>query len=163
MGWFVLYIFSRKEKKIHEYLTKKGIESFLPLLKVKKQWSDRKKWIEEPLFKSYLFVKGSVEVVEECLKVPGVLYLVKFNDGPAILSDKDVENIRVAISQPEYLQVSNDYFLPGEKVTVNEGPFKGLFGHIERLAGKTKIIISLEAIGQSLVLELPAGLLEKKN
>jgi transcription antitermination factor NusG len=157
MSWFVLYIFSRKEKKIHEHLSKMGIESFLPLIKIRKQWSDRKKWVEEPLFKSYLFVKASSLKLEDCLRLPGVLYLVKFKDGPAILSDQDVENIRISITQPEYLSKSNDVFSPGQKVIVTDGPFKGLYGNVERLAGKTKIHVSLDKIGQTLLLELPAG------
>ena len=39
----------------------KGIESYLPLKKVLKQWSDRKKWVEEPLFRSYIFIHADLK------------------------------------------------------------------------------------------------------
>ena len=55
--WYALYTKSRNEKKAHSALVSSGIDSFLPLIKNLKQWSDRKKWVEEPLFRSYLFVQ----------------------------------------------------------------------------------------------------------
>ena len=54
--WFAIYVKSRCEKKVNEQLEDIGVESFLPLITRVKQWSDRKKKVEEPLFRSYLFV-----------------------------------------------------------------------------------------------------------
>jgi Transcription termination factor nusG len=59
--WFVLYTKPRWEKKIHQLLDAKEIENYCPLNKVSKKWSDRMKIVEEPLFKSYVFVKVSEE------------------------------------------------------------------------------------------------------
>ena len=55
--WYALYTKPRWEKKIDSVLIRKGVESWCPLQKIERQWSDRKKIIEDPLFKSYVFVR----------------------------------------------------------------------------------------------------------
>ena len=54
--WYPVYTHPRAEKKAHQALSNKGIETYLPLRRQLKQWSDRKKWVDEPFIKSYLFV-----------------------------------------------------------------------------------------------------------
>lgn len=159
MHWYIFYTFSRKEKKIKEYLEKQGAEVFLPLLKLRKQWSDRKKWVEEPLFKSYIFIFSEAHNIEKYLKIPGILYQLKFQGVPAFLSQQDVDNIRISLSFPEYLQVSNEVFSPGSPVIVTSGPFSGVKGTILRQAGKTKLMVMLDQLGKSICLEIPAGML----
>jgi transcription antitermination factor NusG len=159
MQWYIFYTFSRKEKKIKEYLEKQGIEVFLPLLKIRKQWSDRKKWVEEPLFKSYIFIFTEAQNIEDYLKIPGILYQLKFQGVPAFLSQQDVDNIRISLSYPEHLQVSSDVFNPGTPVVVTTGPFSGIKGTIIRQAGKTKLMVMVDQLGKSILLEIPAGML----
>ncbi|MBC8342565.1 MAG: UpxY family transcription antiterminator, partial [Bacteroidetes bacterium] len=55
--WYAAYTKSRNEKKVSERLSEQAVEHYLPLHKILKQWSDRKKWVEEPVFKSYIFIK----------------------------------------------------------------------------------------------------------
>ena len=55
--WLAVYTRPRWEKKVDQLLKEKGTESYCPLNKVRRKWSDRVKLIEEPLFKSYVFVK----------------------------------------------------------------------------------------------------------
>jgi len=55
--WHVLYTKPRNEKKVAERLSSAGYTVYCPLQKVRRQWSDRVKVVEEPLFKGYLFVK----------------------------------------------------------------------------------------------------------
>jgi transcription antitermination factor NusG len=159
MQWYIFYTFSRKEKKIKEYLEKQGFEVFLPLIRLRKQWSDRKKWVEEPLFKSYVFIYSDAQNIENLLRVPGILYQLKFQSVPAFLSQQDVDNIRISLSYPEYLQVSNEVFYPGSPVQVNSGPFSGVKGTIIRQAGKTKLMVMVDQLGKSILLEIPAGML----
>lgn len=140
-------------------LERHGFEVFLPLLKVRKQWSDRKKWVEEPLFKSYIFIKTDPNEFEKCLQIPGIIYQLKFQGQPASLSNQDVENIRISLSFPEHLQVSNEVFSPGLKVEVTAGPFLGFKGTIVRQAGKTKLMVMLDQLGKSVTLEIAAGIL----
>ncbi len=78
---------------------------------------------------------------------------------PAFLSQQDVDNIRISLSFPEYLQVSNEVFSPGSPVIITSGPFSGVKGTILRQAGKTKLMVMLDQLGKSICLEIPAGML----
>ena len=66
--WFAVYTKSRNEKKVYERLIDEGYEAYLPLQKRLKQWSDRKKWVEEPLLRSYVFVKINREGLSQRAK-----------------------------------------------------------------------------------------------
>jgi transcription antitermination factor NusG len=70
--WYVLYTKPRWEKKVDKALLQKGIESYCPLNRVKRKWSDRIKTIEEPLFKSYVFVRVEEKDKTEVRYVDGV-------------------------------------------------------------------------------------------
>ena len=59
--WLAIYSRPRWEKKVNQLLVEKGFESYCPLNKVRRKWSDRMKIVEEPLFKSYVFVKVTDE------------------------------------------------------------------------------------------------------
>jgi transcription antitermination factor NusG len=74
--WYVIYTRPRWEKKVYGLLLEKGVESYCPLNKVQKKWSDRLKWVEEPLFKSYVFVKVNGEEMPKVRLVDGVVNYV---------------------------------------------------------------------------------------
>ena len=66
--WFAFYTKSRQEKSVHNTLINNGYEVYLPLLRERKKWSDSKKWVEYPLFKSYLFIKIEPKTLYICIK-----------------------------------------------------------------------------------------------
>ena len=87
--WFVFYTKSRQEKKVQELLTRRGYEVFLPLEKVMRQWSDRKRTVEVPLFNSYIFVSVLAHQIQEVLQVPGIAWNIRHNGKPAVLYPKE--------------------------------------------------------------------------
>ena len=92
--WYALYTRSRHEKKVDYQLREKGIESYLPLQRVLRKWSDRKKWVEEPLFRCYVFVHVDPANRLRALQTFGVVRFVTFSDEPAVVRDDEIENIR---------------------------------------------------------------------
>ncbi|MFZ9332451.1 MAG: UpxY family transcription antiterminator [Chitinophagaceae bacterium] len=88
--WYVLYTKPRWEKKVDKALQQKGIESYCPLNRVKRKWSDRIKTIEEPLFKSYVFVKVEEKEKTEVRYVDGVLNYVYWNGKPAVVKEEEI-------------------------------------------------------------------------
>ena len=78
LPWYALYVHSRAEKKVHARITEMGIESYLPLVTRMKVWSDRIKKVEEPLFKSYLFVRTDLKNYYDIVNIPGVTKFVSF-------------------------------------------------------------------------------------
>jgi len=85
--WYAVYTRSRTEKQTQELLLRSGIEVYLPLVKNLKQWSDRKKWVEEPLFRSYLFVHISPAEYYDVLNIPGAVRYITF-EGKAVAIPK---------------------------------------------------------------------------
>lgn len=152
--WMVIYSKPRWEKKIDVTLLKKGIESWCPLNKVEKQWSDRKKIIEEPLFKSYVFVRIGVEERNEVLITPGVLNFVYHSKKPAIIRDEDIDAIKryLVIDNVKIEVVSSSYFQEHTKVKVSQGVFLDLEGTVVK-SNKKKVYVKLESLEQVMIVE----------
>ncbi|MCE2843828.1 MAG: UpxY family transcription antiterminator, partial [Sediminibacterium sp.] len=92
--WHVIYTKSKWEKKVDSLLMQRGFESWCPVQKKERQWSDRKKIIEEPLFRSYVFVKAAKEDRNQILSVNGVVNFLYFEKKPAIIRDKEIQTIK---------------------------------------------------------------------
>lgn len=163
--WFALYTKPRWEKKVDNVLIRKGIESWCPLQKIEKQWSDRKKIIEEPLFKSYVFVH--INEAEERLNVlmtDGVLNFVHYLKKPAIIRNEEVEMIRKYLLEEEakISVFSLEGFKEETKVKINHGVFMDNTGTVIR-GGKKKVYVKLESLGQVMVVEFPVEYLSPSH
>jgi transcription antitermination factor NusG len=91
--WKVIYCSSRQEKKVKIYLEQRGVIHYLPLINKLRIWSDRKKWVEMPLFNSYVFVKPTEIQRDLVLQIPGVVKYLRYNGKDAEVPEKDVELI----------------------------------------------------------------------
>ena len=158
--WYALYARSRHEKFLDSELQKKGIETFLPLRKIKRHWSDRVKAIEEPLFSGYLFVRIPLKNQLEVIKTRGSVRLVGFPSSPTPVPERELEAIRrfvrEAISVDPY-----PYLTAGNRVYVRSGPLKGVEGFIVRKNKHTRLVISLDLLFQSISVEIDEALVEK--
>jgi transcription antitermination factor NusG len=152
--WFALYTKPRWEKKVHLLMDQAGVESYCPLNKVHKKWSDRYKIVEEPLFKSYVFVrvgendKGAVRFVN------GVVNFVYWLGKPAVVRDEDIDKIKRFLN--EYSDVSvesiSDY-PPGMKVLITSGVFMDKTAKVVSDRNKT-VILEIESLGCRLVAQV---------
>src|SRR5690606_15969941 len=102
--WYVFYTRSRQEKKVRDLLLKGGFEVFLPMQKVMRQWSDRKKKVDVPLFNSYIFVKDQEFRITDILRIPGVAWNIRHNGKPAILRQEEFELINRFITTGYFLE-----------------------------------------------------------
>ena len=97
--WYAIYTKPRWEKKVAERLDEKGIEHFLPLIKTLKIWSDRKKWIQEPLFRSYIFVHVNPSEYLPALQTPGALRYITIESRPVAIPPIQIDAIRTWIEE----------------------------------------------------------------
>ena len=155
--WYAVYTKPRWEKKIDARLIKKGVESWCPLQKVERQWSDRKKVIEDPLFKSYVFVRIDVTERSNVLMTDGVLNFVYYLGKPAVIRDEEVNIIKMYLSEKDACisLISDEGFVQGEKIRINFGVFMDREGTVLR-GGKKKVYVQLQSLGQVMVVEFPA-------
>ncbi|MEQ8361369.1 MAG: UpxY family transcription antiterminator [Cyclobacteriaceae bacterium] len=160
-NWYAFYTKSRHEKKVSYLLLRKGYEVFLPMQKVMRQWSDRKKKVEVPLFNSYIFVNTYVHLIQEVLQIPGISWSIRHNDKPAMLHPKEYDLINRFLATGLTIEVmSADLIETGDKVKVMDGPLKGAFGQVTK-AAPNKFMVSLDLLGNVMRVELDPALLKK--
>jgi transcription antitermination factor NusG len=154
--WFALYTKPRWEKKIDSVLIRKGVESWCPLQKIERKWSDRKKVIEDPLFKSYVFVRIEEDERTKVLMTDGVLNFVHHLGKPAIIKDKEIDLIKKYLSEKEaQLSIQSlEGFDENTRIKVNHGIFMDNEGTVVR-GGKKKVYVKLESLGQVMIVEFP--------
>jgi transcriptional antiterminator RfaH len=122
--WYPVYTQPRAEKKAYQALIKKGVEAYLPLHRQLKQWSDRKKWVEEPFIKSYLFVHIAEHAQTEVLMTKGVARFIYFSNKIASMPDRQIEQLKLLMASPYELEISEENLQPGEKIIIKAGPLK---------------------------------------
>lgn len=158
--WYAIYVKSRNEKKVYARLLETGLDSFLPLQKTLKQWSDRKKWVEEPLFRSYLFVCIKKDEYYKVLGIIGVVKYISFEGKAVPVPEQQILAIKQFLNNEEDQLISFESFNIGDRVEIYRGALRGLIGNLVNIQGKQKVRIEIESIGQSIVLTIPRSYLK---
>ena len=154
--WYVVYTKSRSEKKVDTQLTLKGIESYCPTKKIEKQWSDRKKIIDEVIFRSYVFVRITEAEQLRVKETEGVVNFIHYERKPAVIRDEEIEIIRKFLNEKDAAVslIPSSEFMPDTKVKINHGVFMDNRGTILR-TNKKKVYVQLEGLAQVMVIEFP--------
>jgi transcription antitermination factor NusG len=160
MPWYALYTKPRHEKKVNTLLIEKKIEVYLPVIERLSQWKDRKKKIEEPLFKSYIFTNFLYKNRFDVLQTDGVVKIINFNGEPAVVPDWQIASLKKMLECPETLQLEQ-YIRPGELAEVLAGPLSGMKGTVVRRKGKSRLVLTIDGIMQSVSVEVEEGNLKK--
>jgi transcriptional antiterminator NusG len=155
-GWYAAYTCSRHEKHVSWQLEQRHIECFLPLYRSTRQWKDRRKQIELALFPGYVFVRIPLQERLRVLEVQGVVRFVSFNGQPAMLPEQEIEALRDGLEQRVYAE-PHPFLTVGRRVRVVRGPVAGMQGVLIRRKDKVRVVISLDAIMQSVALEVDAA------
>ena len=153
--WFAIYVKSRSEKKVAVLLEEKSIAYYLPLVRALKQWSDRKKWVEEPLFKSYIFVNISEKQYYEVLQVPGVVRYITFEGKAAPIRDQQIEAIKYFLNEKEPEFDAGQIWEKGKQVEIISGSMVGLTGQLVDVKGKHKVGITIDALNRTIFIQIP--------
>jgi transcription antitermination factor NusG len=144
--WYVVYTKPRTEKKVHQLFLENGFASYCPTQIVEKQWTDRIKKTELPLFTSYVFVQATKENITEIRYVPGVVNFVYWLGKPAQIRDKEIEELQA------FLEINNTNTIELKAIKINEiikiktGAFKDNEGMVKKIL-KNKTILYIENLG----------------
>jgi len=160
-NWFAIYTKPRWEKKVDSILLRKGIESWCPVQKVERKWSDRRKVIDDPVFKSYVFVRITSEERLSVLQTEGVLNFVHFLGKPAVIKDEEVANVKLYLLEKD-VKISVESlraFVENDKVIIRQGVFMDNTGTVLK-AGTRKIYVRLESLEQVMIVEFPVSYVE---
>ena len=148
--WLAIYSRPRWEKKVNQLLLEKGFESYCPLNKVRRKWSDRVKIVEEPLFKSYVFVKVSEEDRTAVRMTSGVINFVYWEGKPAVIKEKEINAIKRFLNEYENVEVQPMNLQVHQRVKITTGPLMDEEGEVLSLRRKM-VKVAIDSLGYVLV------------
>lgn len=153
--WYAAYTLPRHEKAVAGRLLNEEIEIYLPLYWAVRHWNHRIVKAELPLFPGYVFVRLTITDRVRVLKNPGVIRLVGSKGRAAALPECEIETLRSTLAI--YRAEPYPYLTPGKQIRIRSGPFKGCEGKILRRKGKLRLLVSIELIQSSILLEVEAA------
>ncbi len=153
--WYALYVKSRTEKKVAVELEGTGIDFYLPLEKRLKKWSDRKKWVEEPLFRSYIFVHITPKEYYKVLQTRGVVKYISFEGKAVPVPPQQIDAIKVYLSEIDPILNEDQDWEEGKEVEVMSGKLTGLRGVLIKAKGKNRVKVEIEVVGSAIILNIP--------
>lgn len=151
--WYAVYTKPRWEKKVAQLLSKKGIHNYCPINKVLKQWHDRKKWVEEPLFTSYVFVCITPAEQAEVRKTAGILNFVYWLGKPAVIRHDEIEVIQKFLSHHKDVKLEKTRIKTDDKVQITYGPLLHQYGKVLEVHQKT-VKVLLPALGYAMIAQV---------
>lgn len=157
--WYAVYTRSRHEKSVAHLLQSKQIETFLPLYGTVRRWRNGDHRVDLPLFPGYAFVRIVASCQLPVLKVPGVVRLVGFNKTIAPLDDEEVKSLQQAISAGVQA-APHPYVTVGRRVRITAGPLTGRTGILLRRQGSLRVILSVDLIQRSILVDVGADAIE---
>ena len=160
--WYALYVKSRHEYVTQGELVQKGIDAFLPSVKKLRQWKDRNKFVEFPLFPGYLFVHMHVSSEEyiTVLRTRGAVRLLSTGMSyPTPVSSEEINALRLLIESGEPLDVY-PHLKKGNPVRVRRGPLSGAVGVIENKVDQYIFVVNIDILGRSVGVNIYADDIE---
>jgi transcription antitermination factor NusG len=148
--WLAIYTRPRWEKKVNQLLKEKGLESYCPLNKVRRKWSDRVKIVEEPLFKSYVFVKVNDENRSAVRMTNGAINFVYWNGKPAVIKEKEIIAIKRFLDEYENVEARPVELKVNQRVRITNGTLMDQEGKVLDIRHKTARV-AIDSLGYILV------------
>lgn len=151
--WFALRVRSNHERVTAVHLRSRGYEEFSPLYKAERQWSDRKKQIDRSVFPGYVFCRLDPEDRLPVLTIPGVVNLVGFGNGPALIPDSEIDYIRRMVASG-LLITPWPFLKAGETVMIEQGPLAGVEGILQEVKKTYRLVVSITLLQRSVSAEI---------
>jgi len=160
-AWYAVYTNSRAEKRVSDRIGELDIETFLPLQKTLRQWSDRKKLVEKPLISSYVFVKIIPRDYFTVRKIDGVVKFIMLQGKPVPIPEVQITNLRILCGSDAEVEISTNVYEKGDQVEVTVGSLAGLRGELIRVGRKHKVVIRIIQPGMNLTVDIKTNAIRK--
>ncbi|MEO1514778.1 MAG: UpxY family transcription antiterminator [Bacteroidota bacterium] len=158
-NWYVAYTYPKYEKKVDLRMKNMGIDSYLPLTEQKRQWSDRVKKIEAPLFPCYLFVRTSAAKVYDLEQINGLMRFVSFDQELATISENEINAIKRVLAHHANARAEDRVYMIGERVRIGQGPLAGMEGMLIRKNSSSRFVIQITTLNRSIEVDIPTSYL----
>jgi transcription antitermination factor NusG len=154
--WFALTVHPKHEHLAARGLSAQGFEVYLPLHRARRRWSDRTKTLDMALFPGYLFCRFAVHDKLRVMTSPSVRGIVRNGRDPIPVDDTEITSIRKLISSGRPIDVC-PFLRVGQHVRISDGPFESVRGVILRADDNWRVVVSVEALGCSISVEVEAS------
>ena len=160
-SWYAVYVRSRHEKSVYSALLDKGIDASLPMRTVVREWSDRKKKVQIPLFRGYVFVNIDVNIDNlNVLQTLGVVKFIGIRNKPSRIPDEQIHWMHMLVAESDTVRAEKEIPM-GQRVRVMIGPFKGIKGVVRRVGSRSRLVVLIESIMQAISIDIKPEHLEK--
>jgi transcriptional antiterminator RfaH len=154
-GWYLIYTKPRHERRVADQLMEKQINVFVPTMARVRQWSDRKKVMQEPMFPSYVFVfLRDLKMHYHSQGTFGFLKYVRFGKDVAMVPEKVIDNLKMLTNGQPEVEVTENHIHAGQKVVVQKGPLTGLEGEVLKHNGKHKILVRVSLLMRNVLVDI---------
>lgn len=157
--WYAVATRSRFEKKLDVELRKRGVESFLPVIEEIHFWSDRRKKVQEPLFRGYLFVRMDFRERLKVLQTDGAVRIVSVGPKPSPIPDEQINWVKILAGHPDAIRRA-EYVAVGDSVRIIAGPFRGVEGIVTRTGETLRVVVGLASIAQAVSVDVDPAFVE---
>jgi transcription antitermination factor NusG len=154
LSWFALRVRSRHEKLASSVLASKGYEQFLPLYRSRRQWTDRSKDVDLPLFPGYVFCRFSPKAGTGVLNTPGVVDIVGFGREYAVVEDTEIDALKRVVTSRLSCVPCEQEVAVGETVRIEDGPLEGLVGRVVDVKKSLRLVLSVTLLQRSVLVEM---------
>jgi len=160
-NWYILYTYSKCEKKVAQQIQRLGIDYYLPTTIEERKWSDRIKRVEVPLFPNYLFVHTTLSYIDPIKEIKGVFRFVSFDKKLATIKQEEISQLQNLLKSKVRLSVTSQRFEVGQVVSIERGKLAGMQGTFVRFQGKNHLVVEFKMLKQSILIEVPKNSLSK--
>jgi len=160
VAWYALRTKSRHEHIAARYLKALGYEEFLPTYASRRQWHDRVKVVELPLFSGYLFCRIDARALNPVLSAPGVVGVVRFGSAPMPVPAEEIEAVRKVL-QSGLMASPCPWLKEGMRVKIRSGPLKGIQGRLEKIRSNYRLVLSVDMLQRSIMAEVDPEIVEE--
>lgn len=160
LDWYVVHTVARREKRVANEIADLGVEFFLPMYKTVRQWSDRRKKVELPLFPNYIFVHTSENHRHALFSINEPIKFVSIEKKPVVVREHEIDVVRQILKADDLEIGIEDYFQQGKKVRITRGQLAGMEGIVLKQNGKSRLLISIDGLQKAFSINVATNLLE---
>jgi transcription antitermination factor NusG len=153
--WYVLFVRSNQEKRVAHRLAGLDVEHYLPCFESLRQWKDRRVRLAAPLFPGYVFVRLPLLERAKVLTLPNVVSFVGPRNSPSTIADDEIACIRQGVEQGR--AEPHEFLRAGQRVVITSGVMSGMEGILLRTKNNTRVVVSLDTISRSFVVDVDAA------
>jgi transcription antitermination factor NusG len=158
--WYVVVVKNIPYAKAQSLLQKMGYSFYMPVQKQLHYWSDRKKWVNVPILRPYIFLFTNLKDRQFLFESSDYFYFLKMDGRLAISSEREIAHLKMLCNYPYSVSIQPKTVKRGDKVEIISGPLSGMQGYTFQESGKHRFQIQIESLGQFASIEIESSRLK---